>query len=180
MEFSTLTTSSLHQAKTAALGIGVFTDGILSPAADAIDQASNGAIRAALEAEFEGRANTHLVLRNLPGIQAERVMLIGLGQQEKYHATTHADAEASFARLCVTARVKEAVSTLASIPCTGSTHTSRARAFAVAAGNATYHYTATLGKQDDKPAPQLQQARTWVSRGDTTDEADEGQIGRAH
>src|SRR5699024_3679969 len=174
MEFSTLTTSSLHQTKTAALGVGVFTDGILSPAADMIDQASNGAIRAVLEAEFQGRANSHLVLRNLPGIQAERVILIGLGKQEKYSALNHADAEASFAKQCVAARVADAVSTLASMDCQGTTSTSRARAFAVAMGNATYHYTATLSKKDDHPAPRLKQARTWVARGDSTSETDEG------
>ena len=52
MEFSTHTTASPHQIKTAALAIGVFSDGILSPAADIIDRASNGAVRAAIKTEF--------------------------------------------------------------------------------------------------------------------------------
>ena len=36
MEFSTQTTASLHQVKTAALAVGVYADGVLSPAADII------------------------------------------------------------------------------------------------------------------------------------------------
>lgn len=31
MEFSTQTTASLHQIKTAALAVGIYADGVLSP-----------------------------------------------------------------------------------------------------------------------------------------------------
>lgn len=44
MEFSTQTTASLHQIKTAALAVGVFADGVLSAAAEVIDRASHGAV----------------------------------------------------------------------------------------------------------------------------------------
>ncbi len=169
MEFSTLTTSSLHQSKTAALAVGIFKDGVLSPAADTIDQASEGAIRAVLKSEFTGKAGSHLVLRNLSGVRAERIILVGLGDQKKYQATGHASAEAVFARYCVDARVTEAVSSLASIDCPGTTLAARARAFAVAMGNAVYHYDATLSKKADHPAPRLKKVSTWVARGDAPD-----------
>src|SRR3546814_18988332 len=76
MEFSTQTTASLHQIKTAALAVGVFSDGMLSPAADVTDHASNGALRAIIKTEFTGKPNTHLVLRNLAGISATRILLV--------------------------------------------------------------------------------------------------------
>ena len=84
MEFSTQTTASLHQIKTAALAVGVFADGVLSPAADLIDRAANGAVRAVAKTEFRGRAGATLTLRNLPGVTAQRVVLVGLGKQDEY------------------------------------------------------------------------------------------------
>lgn len=137
MEFSTLTTPSLHQTKTAALAVGVFAGDILSPAAAIIDQASNGAIKAVLKTEFKARPNTRLVLRNLPGVTAQRVILIGLGAQDAYKASVHAGAERTFAAYCAKANLSEGVSTLAGIECPDSTLSGRARALAIAVGEAT-------------------------------------------
>jgi leucyl aminopeptidase len=176
MEFSTLTTASLHQIKTAALAVGVFTDGILTPAADIIDHSSNGSIRALLKTEFPARPNTHLVLRNLPGVTATRVVLIGLGKQDAYNARAHANAELAFARYCVSAHLAEATSTLAAIECAGSTVSQRAQAAAVAAGQATYHYDATLGSKDADATPRLKKLALAVSRG----QASQAQQGLLH
>ena len=92
MEFSTQTTAGLQQLRSPALGIGVFEDGVLSAPAEVIDRAAEGAVRAVVKSEFRGKANTHAVLRNLPGVKAERVVLIGLGKQESYSAAVHAAA----------------------------------------------------------------------------------------
>src|SRR5690606_25422719 len=105
MEFSTQTSASLHQIKTAALAVGVFADGVLSDAADIIDRASNGAIRAVLKSEFAAKPNTQLVLRNLEGVSAVRVILIGLGKQDAYNAKIHAGAEQAFAQYCIQANL---------------------------------------------------------------------------
>ena len=164
MEFSTQTTASLHQIKTAALAVGVFTNGVLSSPADIIDHASNGALREVLKTEFPARPNSHLVLRNLTGVAATRIVLIGMGKQEDYNAAKHAGAEFTFAHYCVQARLTEGVSTLAAIECAGSTLRQRARAAAVAAGNATYHYDATLSKPDRKTLPKLKKIGLSVAR----------------
>ena len=164
MELSTLTTPSLHQTKTAALAVGVFADGVLSPAADIIDKASNGAIKAVLKAEFKAKPNTHLVLRNLPGVTAQRVILVGLGAQDTYKASVHASAERTFATYCVKANLSEGVSTLAGIECPDSTLSGRAKALGIAVGEASYHYDATISKKDDNPAPVLKKITTWVTR----------------
>ncbi len=168
MEFSTLTTASLHQTKTAALGIGVFEDGMLTNAADIINQASDGAIKDILKDEFKAKAGSHVVLRNLKGVNAKRVVLIGLGKQENYKAITHQQAESVFAKYCVSANVKDAVSTLAANECTDTTLISRARAFAIATGNATYKYTHTLSNKNGSE-PTLKKATVWVARGQSAD-----------
>ncbi|WP_353150968.1 leucyl aminopeptidase [Pollutimonas bauzanensis] len=169
MEFSTQTTASLHQIKTAALAVGVFADGILSPAADIIDHASNGALRDVLKTEFKAKANTHLVLRNLPGVAAIRVILVGLGKQDAYNAAAHAGGEFVFANYCVGANLAEGVSTLAAIDCSNSTLRARTRATAMATGRAMYQYNLTLGKQDRPAPPKLKKISVWIARTQATE-----------
>src|SRR5690625_8003138 len=87
MNFTTITTTSLHQLNTPAIAVGVFSEGKLSHAADILDRASNGAIAEVLKAEFDAKPKTSLTLRNLPGIITKRVILVGLGKQESYRVT---------------------------------------------------------------------------------------------
>ncbi|HEY9278430.1 MAG TPA: leucyl aminopeptidase, partial [Eoetvoesiella sp.] len=173
MEFSTQITASLHQIKTAALAVGVFSDGQLSSAADVIDNASNGALRSVLKSEFQAKPNTHLVLRNLPGVNATRIILIGLGKQDSYNANIHAGAELAFANYCVQARITEGVSALAVIECANASLRQRAQAAALAAGRATYHYNATQGKPDRDAIPKLKKIALSVARNQAS-EAQQG------
>ena len=162
MEFNTTTTTSLHQAKTAALGVGVFSDGELTTAAKTIDVATNGAISEVLKQEFKAKPNSYIVLRNLDGISAERVILIGLGAQKEYNANAHVEAEKLFAKLCIDFNFFECLSALASIDCDKTTLVDRLRSFAVAAGGASYRYEATISKKSDPI--QLKSISTWVER----------------
>ncbi|CAP42111.1 leucyl aminopeptidase [Bordetella petrii] len=166
MEFSTQSTASLHQIKTAALAVGVYADGELSPAADVIDRASNNAVRQVVKAEFRGRPGATLVLRALPGVSAQRVVLVGLGKQSEYNARAHAAAEQGFAAACVAARITEAVSTLAANSIADTPIRARARSAAIAAGAATYHYDATFGKPDRDARPKLKKIVQVVERGE--------------
>lgn len=168
MEFSTQTTASLHQVKTAALAVGVYADGVLSPAADIIDRASNGAVRAVVKSEFRGRAGSTLTLRALPGVSAQRVILVGLGKQDEYSARTHASAEQAFASACVSAQLTEGVSTLAANPIAGIDVITRARSAAIAAGSAAYYYDASFGKPDRDARPKLKKIVQVVERADAT------------
>jgi leucyl aminopeptidase len=155
MDFSISISASPHQTKTPAIAVGVFTDGVLSVAADAIDRASNGAVRAVIKAEFTARAGSTLVLRNLEGVAAPRIVLVGLGKQAEYTPRTHARAEQAFAAYCVQARLTEATSTLAAIDCAAAPVRDRARSAAAACGEATYHYDASFGKPDLNARPKL-------------------------
>ncbi|NYT38340.1 leucyl aminopeptidase [Allopusillimonas soli] len=163
MEFSTQTSASLHQIKTAALAVGVFSDGILTPAADVIDRASDGAIRDIVKSEFNGKPGTHLALHTPKGVTAARVVLVGLGKQDAYSASVQADAEHAFARYCVQAEIAEAVTTLAATECADTTLRDRARAAATAALRAVYHYDATFGKRKETP-PRLRKLALSVTR----------------
>jgi leucyl aminopeptidase len=155
MDFSISISASPHQTKTPAIAVGVFIDGVLSVAADAIDRASNGAVRAVIKAEFTARAGSTLVLRNLEGVATPRIVLVGLGKQAEYSPRTHARAEQAFAAYCVQARLTEATSTLAAIDCAAAPVRDRARSAAAACGEATYHYDASFGKPDLNARPKL-------------------------
>ncbi|HYG45637.1 MAG TPA: leucyl aminopeptidase, partial [Bordetella sp.] len=141
-------------------------DGELSPAADIIDRASNNAVRNVVKAEFRARAGATLVLRALPGVSAQRVVLVGLGKQSDYNARAHAMAEQGFAAACVAARITEAVSTLAANPIADIGMRARTRSAAIAAGAATYHYDATFGKPDRDARPKLKKIVQVVERAD--------------
>ncbi|MGE4450255.1 leucyl aminopeptidase [Castellaniella sp.] len=153
MEFSTTTSASLHTLKTQALAVGVFQDGVLSPAADALDQASNGAIRAVVKTEFDAAPGGILTLHAPAGIAAERVILLGLGAQDRLPAATLARAHETLAAYCVRAGVGHAVSTLCALPCADADVADCARAAARLVSAATYRYDATFSQS--KPAAKL-------------------------
>jgi len=84
VEFS-IKTLSPETAKTGCVALGVYQGGELTAAARRVDQASKGALKKALR-DLSGKTGSTLLLRALPGVAAERVLLIGLGEK----ATTEA------------------------------------------------------------------------------------------
>jgi leucyl aminopeptidase len=84
MEFS-IKALSPETAKTGCVVVGVHAANELTPPAKRIDQASRGALRAAL-GDLSGKAGSTLLLRALPGVAAERVLLVGLGERKSFSA----------------------------------------------------------------------------------------------
>lgn len=155
MEFSTQVSTSLHQVRSSALAVGVFADSEMSAGAETLNRASDGAIKRALGQEFTGAAGQSLVLRDLSGVRATRIVLIGLGKQSEFSIVAHQKAELAFARLCVQMQLLDACSDLISIPCKDDDIERRARLSAQAVCDATYSYTATLSKPDPARQPKL-------------------------
>jgi leucyl aminopeptidase len=73
-------TLSPETAKTGCVVVGVYQGGDLSAPARRLDQASKGALKQALR-DISGRTGSTLLLRALPGVAAERVLLVGLGEK---------------------------------------------------------------------------------------------------
>jgi len=75
------TKNTITSAKTGIVAVAVFENKKLSQAAKALDSA--GEITAALKSgDITGKAGTTLLLRGVKGAAAERVLLIGLGEDE--------------------------------------------------------------------------------------------------
>ncbi len=67
------------------LVLGVFEEGELSGEARAVDSASGGRLKKLLaRGDFAGRAGDTLLIADLPGISASRVMLTGLGTKKAF------------------------------------------------------------------------------------------------
>ena len=178
MDFSTQT-SSPEKIKTAALVVGVFADGVLTPAADVVDRALAGAIRDVVKNEFKGRAGETLVLRSLTGVAAQRVVLVGLGPQAGYTAKVLSSSYRAALQAVVATGATEAVLTLAALPIEGCDVRTRARLLAIAAGDVTYRYDGTFGKREPVVRPKLAKLLLAVDKADAK-EAEAGMAqGRA-
>jgi leucyl aminopeptidase len=65
--------------------VGVFEDGELADEAQAIDTATDGRLKKVLSrGDLSGRAGESLLLADLPGLEASRVLLTGLGPRKSF------------------------------------------------------------------------------------------------
>ena len=90
MEFS-IKALSPEAAKVGCVVLGVHAGQELTPAAKRVDQAAKGALKKAL-GDLAGRAGSTLLLRSLPGVAAERVLLVGLGERKEFSESAYRDA----------------------------------------------------------------------------------------
>ena len=82
MEFQ-ISSDSLHQLSSACVVVGISEGGELSTAAQQIDSACNGYLKAVIAAgDIRGKSGDTLLLQQLNGIAAKRVLLVGLGKTE--------------------------------------------------------------------------------------------------
>jgi leucyl aminopeptidase len=80
VEFS-IKTLSPETAKTGCVVVGIYQAGEFTAAARRIDQASKGALKKAAR-DISGKTGSTLLLHSLPGVAAERVLLVGLGEKD--------------------------------------------------------------------------------------------------
>ena len=84
MEFS-IKSGSPEKQRSACVVVGVFEPRKLSAAAKVVDKASNQFLSDILRrGDMEGKAGTSLLLHNVPGIEADRILLIGLGKEREF------------------------------------------------------------------------------------------------
>jgi leucyl aminopeptidase len=77
--------SSPARLRTEMLIVGAFADGTLTPDAEAIDTASKGRLSALLKrGDLDRKAGSTLLLYDLPGTAAQRVLIVSLGPREEF------------------------------------------------------------------------------------------------
>jgi len=90
MEFS-IRPLSPETAKAGCVVLGVYAEKELTAAARRVDQRSRGALSAALS-DLSGKAGSTLLLRALPHVAAERVLLVSLGAKNEFAESAYRDA----------------------------------------------------------------------------------------
>ena len=74
-----------EKQRVACVIVGIFDRRTLSVAAETLDKASDGAIGSVMRrGDMDGKIGTTLVLHNVPGTFADRVMLVGLGRERSF------------------------------------------------------------------------------------------------
>jgi len=151
-------------AHTDCIVVGAFADNSLTPAAKALDDASNGRLRALLErGDASGKTGKIALLHDLPGVSAPRVLVIGLGDAGKFGVPQYLKAVGDAARTLKSGPVSTALFTLSELDVAGRDKAWNIRQAVIAADHACYRYTATLGTSRKKDDPGL---RTFSVQGE--------------
>jgi len=116
MDFS-IKSGDLANRKTPCLILGTFGDQQLTAPARLADTASGGYLRRMLDrGDLESEVGRTLLLHEVPGLQAERVMLVCLGPKEKYDRKAFIKAMAALVSRLGETRIRDALCTLPASP----------------------------------------------------------------
>ncbi len=128
--------------------VGAFADKSLSPAAQALDAASDGRLsQLAARGDISGKTGTTALLHDLPGVSAPRVLVVGLGEAARFGVAQYIKAVGDAARALKSGVVRSALLTLTDLPVKDRDEAWKIRQAVIAADHASYRYTATLGKK---------------------------------
>jgi len=162
MEFSTkaLTPEKSHGP---AAVVGVFEPRKLSAAAEAVDRASGGALRALMaRGDFEGKAGSVRILYDTPAKRFERLILVGLGKPDGFGPKQYRDAVTAAVRALADTGAPKATLFFSDIPVERSDVRWKARQAAICATEAAYRFDEMKSSKAD-PAS-LQQLEFAVAR----------------
>jgi leucyl aminopeptidase len=149
MEFSTKA-GSPEKLKGACLVVGAYADRKLSASASLVDAASKGALTNAIKhGDLNGKRGSTLLLHGLPGIQAERVLVVGLGKQDELTDRTFAEAARAAFRALTQTGAKDAVVCLAEAAVPKRTHADNVRQCVTAAREVTYRFDVLKSKKEE-------------------------------
>jgi len=108
MRFS-VTTGSPGKQRGGCVVVGVYEARKLSPAAIELDNASRHAlIDVVRRGDFEGELGTTLLLRDVPNVASERVLLVGLGPEREFFETSYRTALCSAIKALRTTAISHA------------------------------------------------------------------------
>jgi leucyl aminopeptidase len=160
MEFK-IHSGDLAKAKTPCLILGVFEKHKLSPAAEQIDQASDGALTALLrKGDISGQTGSCLVVYDLPGVAAERVLLLGLGKRKEFDRDAYRKALGAALTRLGEIRVTRALCAVAQLIAGGDLYHGL-RLGVQQAAQSSYRYQQTK-KPDKDAAPPLKGLDFWI------------------
>jgi leucyl aminopeptidase len=149
MEYSIKTGEQAKQ-RTPCLVVGIFSHRKLSPAAEAIDQASGGFLRAILKkGDMDGEKGQIITLYDVPGTLCTRMLLVGCGPQKEFDRPQYGKTVAQVVTLLNEAHASEALLCLPELEAKDTDLYLRIRDTVVAAEESVYRFDEC--KTDAKP-----------------------------
>lgn len=150
MEFS-IKTGSAEKLHSNCVIVGVYESHQLSSAAQAIDEASVGYISNILKrGDLDGKLDATLMLHSVPGTQAERVLLVGLGKKTEFAEKQYCKAVRASIKAAAASGATDAISFLAELPVGKLSIRRKVAHLAEVTLDATYRFDAIKRKKDAK------------------------------
>jgi len=152
VEFS-IKSGAPEKQRSGCIVVGVFEPRKLSASADQIDKAARGYISTLLKrGDMQGKGGSALLLHNVPGTLAERVLLVGLGKEKEFNEKTYRDAVAAALRALKDTGATDALLCLSELTVGKRNLRWRLRQAAQAAHDSLYRFEQMKSKKNDKPA----------------------------
>ena len=148
MEFSIKTGAAEKQHHNCVI-VGVYEGRELSDAAQALDTLSAGYISNVLtHGDLEGKLDSSLMLHQVPGVQADRVLLVGLGKKAEFAEKQYGKAVRASVKALGAIGADDVLTTLAELPIAGADVRKKVSQLVETALDASYRFDAIKRKPD--------------------------------
>jgi len=166
MEFS-IKSGSPEKQRTACVVVGVFENRKLSLAARIIDQAAQGYVADILRrGDMDGKTGSALLLHHVPGLAAERLLLVGLGKEREFHDKAYRDAVRAAVKALADIGVAEAYVYLTEVPVKKRDLAWNVEQAVLLAEEATYRFDRMKSKASEAKKGPRRLALAVAARGD--------------
>lgn len=153
MEYN-IKTGDPAQQRTTCLVLGVFSRRQLTPLAQQIDKASKGHLSRLLKrGDMDGNAGQQLMVYDTPGVAAERLLLVGLGQPRDLTVKQYATVLSGGIKLLNKSHPTEALWGLCEVEISGQSPYQIIRETILGADEALYDYSLTKSELKKPPRP---------------------------
>jgi len=144
-------TASPEKLRSGVLVLGAFSDGILPVPAKSVDNASHGTISALIaRGDLDERAGASLLLQALPGVAADRTLLVGLGKLAEFGDKPYRQALTATARVLAETAASDAAVTLVDVEVPGRSAAWRVQEASRLFADGTYRFDAPHAKVEKK------------------------------
>lgn len=149
MEFG-IKTGTPEKQRGACAVIGIFESRKLSDSAKVLDKITQGYIKNILASgDMDGKANTSLLLHNVPDTLFKRVLLIGLGKEQEFKEKTFLSALGTTLNALQKTAVTDATLFLSDFPVKEKANAWKVNQTVIAATNSSYRFDQLKSKPDN-------------------------------
>ncbi|KMQ80590.1 Cytosol aminopeptidase PepA [Candidatus Burkholderia pumila] len=136
--------------KSDAIVLGIFEAQTLTSTARDMDTATKGLISRIVKAgDMSGRAGTTLLIPEVKGIGASRILLVGLGKQDAFNQKAYGEAVRTAWRVILSSKIGQVTFTFAQLPIVERNGDWAVRAAILALRELTYKFTQMKSKPDN-------------------------------